>query len=151
MTQISVSRQISASPTVLYDMVSDLTRMGEWSPEATGGGWTSGSLPGIVGARFSGSNANGKKRWKTISIVDEAEPGKSFAFRVVVGPIKIARWGYRFDALDGGTKVTETWLDQRGWFVNKIGELASGVADRLSHNRLGMEQTLENLARVAEA
>jgi Polyketide cyclase / dehydrase and lipid transport len=36
---VEASRHFDASPEVLYEMVSDLPRMGEWSPENTGGRW----------------------------------------------------------------------------------------------------------------
>ena len=42
-------------------------------------------------------------------------------------------------------------MDNRTWLLIKIGWLASGVADRASHNRVGMEATLENLASAVEA
>jgi hypothetical protein len=46
--------------------------------------------------------------------------------------------------------VTETWIDQRGRLVTFLGKPVSGVADRASHNRAGMEATLDRLAAVAE-
>ncbi len=151
MSDLEVSRTIAALPEKLYDMVSDMPRMGEWSPENTGGQWLKGATGPTFGARFQGTNKNEKKGWTTTSIIDEADRGQAFAFRVVVGPIKVARWGYRFEAVDGGTKVTETWDDQRGWLARKAGGSASGVHDRLSFNRSSMETTLENLARSVEA
>ena len=33
------SIDIARDPEALYDMVSDVTRMGEWSPVCTGGSW----------------------------------------------------------------------------------------------------------------
>lgn len=141
---------IAAAPEVLYDMVSDLPRMGEWSPENTGGLWVKGATGPTVGARFRGTNAHRERHWATTSIVEEAERGKAFAFLVAVGPIKISRWRYTFEPVDGGTEVTETWDDQRNWLARKAGGMASGVNDRLAHNRATMEATLANLARAAE-
>ncbi len=151
MPDIEVSRVIAAPAEQLYDLVSDLPRMGEWSPENTGGRWIKGATGAAVGARFQGTNANGSKRWTTTCIVDQADRGRGFGFRVVVGPIKVARWAYRFEPHDGGTTVTETWEDQRGWLAKRLGGPASGVADRLSHNRTGMETTLANLAAAIVA
>lgn len=151
MSDIEISRTIAASPLVLFEMVTDLPRMGEWSPENLGGRWVKGSIGPGIGASFQGANQNGKKAWTTTCIVDEFDPGKAFAFRVTVGPIKVARWRYQFDAIGDATKVTETWEDQRGWLAKKMAGPASGVRDRLSHNRAGMQTTLDNLARVAEA
>jgi hypothetical protein len=47
--------------------------------------------------------------------------------------------------------VTESWEDLRPrWFV-PIAGLATGVGDRETHNRRGMERTLERLGALAEA
>ena len=61
-TNVSVTRDIAASPAKVWEMLSDLPRMGEWSPENTGGKWVRGATGPAVGARFVGSNRNGKKR-----------------------------------------------------------------------------------------
>ena len=150
MSHIEVSRVIAADAATLYDLVADLPKMGEWSPENDGGTWIKGATGPAVGARFEGANSNGSKSWTTTVTIDEADPGRSFAFRSAVGPIKVARWQYRFEPVDGGTRVTEIWDDQRGWFAKKVGGLASGVTDRATHNRAGMEATLANLAAAAE-
>ncbi|HBM56923.1 MAG TPA: SRPBCC family protein, partial [Acidimicrobiaceae bacterium] len=39
---VSVSREMAAPPEEVWALVSDLTRMGEWSPEAKGGRWAGG-------------------------------------------------------------------------------------------------------------
>lgn len=148
MSRIEVSRVIPADAATLYALVSDLPKMAEWSPENDGGTWVKGATGPAVGARFEGVNSHGTKSWKTTVIIDEAEPGRAFGFRSVAGPIKIARWHYRFEPADGGTLVTETWDDQRNWLAKKIGRVASGVADRPAHNRAGMEATLANLAEA---
>jgi len=142
---------IAASPDTLYDMVSDLPRMGELSPENTGGMWINGATGPEVGAVFRGTNSHGDKHWATTAVIERAERGKEFVFRTSVGPIKIARWGYTFEPVDNGTKVTETWDDMRNWVAKKAGTVASGVSNRLTHNRETMEVTLGNLARAARA
>lgn len=146
MSDIEVTLVIAAESDLLYSLVSDLPRMGEWSPENRGGEWMHGAGGSAVGARFTGRNANGKKSWTTTVEIERADPGSAFGFRVFVGPIKIARWGYRFEPVEGGTRVTETWDDQRNWLAKQVGHLASGVADRADFNRTSMEATLTNLA-----
>ena len=49
------SIEIHASPEAVYDLVSDLPRMGEWSPENIGGEWQDGGS-GQVGDRYIGHN-----------------------------------------------------------------------------------------------
>ncbi len=50
---VSISREISASPEQLYSMVSDVTRMGEWSPENEGGEWLGGGTTAQPGGEVS--------------------------------------------------------------------------------------------------
>ena len=148
---VVVERIIGAPAAEVWAMVSDVTRMCEFSPENVGCEWIKGSSGPVVGARFRGTNKFGKKQWKTDASVLEAEPGKSFAFVVKAGPFGVAKWDYRFDAIDDAQcRVTETWTDQRGSLAKSISGRVSGVADRASHNRAGMEATLERLAAAVD-
>jgi ribosome-associated toxin RatA of RatAB toxin-antitoxin module len=149
--QVSVSREIAASPEQLYEMVADVTRMGEWSPECEGGTWLGDATGPAPGAKFRATNRVGKRSWKTVSTVTTADPGRHFSFVVTAGPMKAAAWTYSFQPAANGCLVTESWDDLRpGWF-KKVTGLATGVRDRPDHNRTGMEQTLANLAQSAES
>ena len=77
------SIEIQASPEAVYDLVSDLPRMGEWSPENIGGEWQGGGS-GKVGDRFTGHNRAGERTWSAPVMVTAAERGRCFAF--VIGP-----------------------------------------------------------------
>lgn len=126
--------------------------MGEWSPENTGGAWRKGATGPAVGARFKGTNANGKRSWSTSVEVTVCDPGTAFAFKVTSGGAKVATWSYELEPTATGCTVTETWLDQRGWLVKTLGGPVSGVTDRdREHSRKGMEATLDALAAAAEA
>lgn len=149
--QVSVSREIAAPAATVWGMVSDVTQMGQWSPETIGCRWLKGASAPAVGAKFAGDNRNGKKKWSTNCTVTAAEPGRSFAFRVDVGPLKVAEWGYAIESAGDGCTVTETWTDRRSKLVKLLGKPLSGVDDRASHNRAGMEQTLARLAAAAES
>jgi uncharacterized protein YndB with AHSA1/START domain len=149
--QVSVSREIGAPAEQVWAMVSDVTRMGEWSPENEGATWLGGANGPQPGARFRGVNRNGKKQWKTIGTIADVEPGRRFSFRVTAVGLKVAEWCYSFEPTATGCRVTETWTDQRGRIASTFGKPASGVADRATHNRAGMEQTLERLAAAAES
>jgi uncharacterized protein YndB with AHSA1/START domain len=148
--QVSVSREIGAPADTVWAMVSDVTRMGEWSPENLGGAWLDGATGPQPGARFRGTNQRGKRRWKSVATVVESEPGRRFSFRVAAGGFKVAEWGYSFEPTATGCRVTETWKDERSRFFKPISGMATGVSDRAAYNRAGMEQTLERLAAVAE-
>lgn len=64
-SDVSVTRDIDAPAERVWTMVSDLPRMGEWSPENVGGEWLGDASGPETGARFVGRNENGRKTWKT--------------------------------------------------------------------------------------
>ncbi|HEY0519634.1 MAG TPA: SRPBCC family protein [Ilumatobacteraceae bacterium] len=147
---IAVERTIHADASALYDLVSDLPRMGEWSPENTGGSWVNGAEGAVVGARFRGTNNRKWARWRTDVVVTIADPGEHFSFDVTRGPVKISNWDYRFEPAGANTKVVETWTDNRVPYVGTVVGWFIGVRDRRALNRTNMEATLANLAATAE-
>ena len=150
MTDVIVERDIAAPPEKVWAMISDVTRMGEWSPEATGGAWSKGVSGPAVGARFKGTNANGKKSWTTACRVTACEPGRAFGFAVRGGGLPVADWNYTITPTPEGCHVVEQWTDHRGAAIKFLGRIISGVAERAPHNQANMERTLEALAQAAE-
>ena len=151
MTDVEVSEHIAATPEALYAMVSDLPRMGEWSPENTGGRWGRGGRRAIVGATFRGSNRAGWRWWRTVVTVTVADPGRRFAFDVHFAAVPISTWEYTFADADGGCLVTEAWTDRRPGWMRSLSQPVMGVKDRAAHNRATMEKTLQELKKSAES
>lgn len=149
-TPVEVTAEINADAGAIYDMVSDLPRMGEWSPEATGGRWVGGTTGPEVGARFRGANKSGWRRWSTTAEVTAAERGNRFAFRITSGGVPISAWSYEFGTSGGQTTVTERWEDLRPFWMYQLSKPVMGIFDRAGHNRANMEQTLAALKRAAE-
>jgi uncharacterized protein YndB with AHSA1/START domain len=148
---IEESIDIEAPPERLYGMVSDLSRMGEWSPENHGGKWVGSATGPTEGARFKGRNRNGWRRWSTVATIVVANPPKEVAWESKALGMKVAFWRYRFEPNGhGGTTVTESTEDRRGRAMHFIGRTASGVADRAAANKKNMRATLEQLKKAAE-
>ena len=149
--QVAVTRDIGAPPQRLWEMVADVTRMGEWSPETESTQWLRGATGPAVGASFRGTNSNGARRWKSVATIVEADPGRVFRFHVKAGGLHVADWSYRFEPVPDGCRVTESWTDRRNPVLKVLSRRVTGVADRAAHNRRGMEETLQRLASAAEA
>ena len=149
-----VSVDVKASPEVVWGLVSDLARMGEWSPECTGVRWV-GAAPGrdgpSVGSVFKGKNRIGIRRWSTKGTIVAAEPNRRIAWDISALGLPAARWSYTIGSSDGGCRVTESWEDKRGALISLVAPLATGVKDRRSHNEAGMRVTLDRLKAAAEA
>lgn len=146
MADITVSRLIAASPEAVWALVSDPTRMGEWSPENVGAEWLGGATQAAVGAQFRGANKNGPMKWKTKCTVTECAANEVFAFDVKSGPIPIASWAYRLEAVEGGTSVTEEWTTREAKWMETIANKVLRVDSRAEFNRVGMEATLAAMA-----
>ncbi len=124
--------------------------MGEWSPENQGGRWMHGASGPACDARFKGKNQNGWRRWSTVAKVLIADRPREFVFEVTSRGFSVAKWGYVLEPVTGGTRVTETWYDNRSTLFAKVSSTATGVRNRAEFNRTGMEQTLQRLAVAAE-
>ena len=141
---------IARSADALYDLVSDVTRMGEWSPVCKACWWDDGA-GARAGAWFTGRNEASGRTWETRSEVVTAARGREFAF--VVGGAWV-RWGYTFTPVDGGTQVTESWEFLPAGlarFGERYGADAQAqIADRTEAARTGIPLTLAAIKRTAE-
>lgn len=148
---VSASRTIAASPEVIYDLITDLRRTGEWSPEATKAEWIKGATGPEVGAVFKGWNEAGPNKWTTKPTVTEAERGRVFAFKVPgkSGP----QWRYELHANpDGTTEVTESMAQShRSPLYIRLLIKRAGITNRAANLQHNLTTTLENLAAAAEA
>ena len=133
---------IAAPPAMLYAMVSDVTRMGEWSPECKGADWTAGPAP-VVGSTFTGHNEVPGRTWDAECTIIESEMGRAFAWQTV----RPVTWRYTFEVVDGGTLVTE-FFDAPFLATDRPDYIP---ADRGEHNLANMAKTLARLKETAEA
>lgn len=149
--QYSESIVVARSPEALYDMVSDVTRMGEWSPVCQACWWDDGDGP-RAGAWFTGRNELPERTWETRSQVVAADRGREFAFEVNSGWV---RWGYTFTAVDSGTQVTESWEflpTGIAGFHDRYGNGAEAqIANRTEAAHRGIPVTLAAIKKAAEA
>jgi hypothetical protein len=144
---------VSRSPEELYDVVSDVTRMGDWSPVCKACWWDEGAGP-EVGAQFTGRNVRPERTWETRCEVVVADRGREFAW-VVAEPPTRARWGYTFAPAEGGTELTETWEfppEGSAFFENRFGDEAQkeiGIRSDAAKN--GIKETLAAIKAAAES
>ena len=152
--QDSVSVEIEASPDRVYQLVSDITRMGEWSPECRMCTWVRGATGPAVGARFRARNKGRRgPSWFNTPVVTAAEPGREFAFNRSGPGIGSYTWRYVLEPTDSGTRVTESYEAERPVPkpMSRFTEFWTGSSDRDGDLREGMRTTLERIKAAAES
>ena len=142
--------EVRASPDVVYDLVSDVRRMGEWSPETHRAEWIDRATGPSVGARFRGSNRRGFLRWSTTPRVLVADAGREFTFVTELRGKPLTKWSYRMSPGDDVTTVTETFeivnsMAAMEWVLQRVLRI-----DREQELETGMRQTLERIKAAAE-
>ena len=145
-----VSVWMDAPPDVVWDLVSDVTRIGEFSPETFEAKWTRGSTGPEVGAVFKGHvkrNGVGPTYW-SLCRVTACEPERLFEFSVGTDDIHVNNWGYRLEPKDGGTEVTEYFRLEPRWFMRGYWLVLGALRGRT--NKRGMRTTLERMKAVVE-
>ena len=143
----AVARQIAAPAQKVWELISDLPRMGEWSPENQGGSWKGATGP-ATGAVFVGKNKNGIMRWSTKVKVVDCQPGRAFEISVSKMGFAVSHWRYDIQETAQGCLVTESWDDQRSRWMSVA---ARPMGDHSgTHAMSEMTATLANIAQAVE-
>lgn len=147
---LEVSLHVDATPQQVWELVSDVTRIGEFSPETFEARWTHGSTGPEVGASFKGHvkrNGVGPTYWSPCQVT-KCVPGEVFEFAVGTDSTTVTTWGYELEPDGRGTRVTEYFTMSPAlpfrlyWLV--MGPLRGRTNER------GMRTTLERMKAVLE-
>ena len=142
-----ISAFVAADPMTVWELVSDITRMGQWSPECRRCEWIDGATGPVAGARFRGHNRMGPVRWSLTGDVKVADRGRQFTFATVDHGREGTRWTYRFEPSGSTTKVIESYeVVYEPWYIRILDQFAP----RRRALRKGMERTLRQLKAAAE-
>ncbi|WP_040687383.1 SRPBCC family protein [Nocardia vinacea] len=148
----SVTVRMAAPADKIWGLVSDITNTGKFSPETFDTEWLGGATAPAVGVKFRGHvnrNGWGLKYWTVCRIV-ACEPGREFAFTVLgPGGMSVNTWRYRFDPVEGGTDVTESFQLNEQNLPLRLYWLLAGRS-RGKTNRNGMRETLERIKAYIE-
>src|SRR5436309_2388072 len=135
---VSQSVVVNVPPDKLYEMVTDVARMGQWSPACTGGRWDDGATP-AVGAWFTGTNKGRDGEYETRNEVTAAD-GSRFSWVAGGTGEGWAEWSWSFAPKGDGTEVTESWQARASKLLEGLDdERAKGLLERQTK---GIETTL---------
>lgn len=150
--QGSVTVHMKATPDAIWDLVSDVTKIGRYSPETFEAEWLDGATGPAVGASFRGHvkrNGRGPTYWTKCEVI-ASEPGREFAFAVGGAGQKVVNtWRYRLEPSGEGTDVTESYELQPILPIRLYWAVAGRARGKT--NERGMRQTLERIKAEVES
>ncbi|WP_188895115.1 SRPBCC family protein [Microlunatus endophyticus] len=148
--QGSVTLPMNADPNRIWELVSDPTRIGRYSPETFEGEWTNGASGPAIGARFRGHvrrNGRGPVYW-TPCVVTACEPGRRFEFTVGRIDRPVMRWGYEITPTSQGADVREYFAAVPSRVLRLYWAVAGRARTRT--NMRNMRSTLERIRDEVE-
>ena len=152
LTTDEVGLDVDADAGALYAMVSDLPRIGEWSPECERVEWEGEVGAPEAGTTFVGHNAVGpgrRIRYSRHGQVLAADPGREFTFITDEGGRPSTAWHYTFTQVgEGRTRVTESY--EVRW-IPMWARVLDVPTNRHKELLANMRTTLENLKVAAES
>ena len=150
--QDSVTVHIDAPPEAVWDLVSDVTKIGRYSPETFEAEWLDGASGPAVGVRFRGHvkrNQKGPIYWATC-VITECVPNQAFGFTVGTSVEKgLNNWRYELEPDGTGTNVTESFRLKETLPLKVYWALLGWARGKT--NRDGMRTTLERMKAELEA
>jgi hypothetical protein len=147
----SVTVHMQAAPDQVWDLVSDITKIGRYSPETFEAEWLDGATGPAVGARFRGHvkrNGKGPTYWTTCEVT-ASEPGREFAFAVLTKGQPLNVWRYELAPSGDGTDVTESFTLSPTLPIRIYWKLLGWARGKT--NRNGMRRTLEAIKSEVES
>jgi hypothetical protein len=154
LTTDTVDRYIEATPEAVYDLISDVTRTPERTPDIVRCVWLDGATGPAVGARFKSTNRQGRgPDWSNKPVVTVADPGREFSFTRTEPFAGTILWRHRFEPEGTGTRMVESYevikpLRLMGWFII---DTLYGLKDRRTELRASMVQSMDRVAELLEA
>src|ERR1700681_2222594 len=142
---------VAASPEAVWAVISDVTRVGQWSGECRGCVWVDGADAPTPGARFRGRNRRGGVRWSRLNEVTEVDRPHALVWRTVARApyLDSTEWRISLAEEGAGTRVSQSFQ------VLKLSRLLEGlfllVMPAHRDRTTDLIQDLARLKRVVES
>lgn len=155
---VEVYARVCAPPDRVWELVSDITLLPEFSTELLGVAWADGFDGPGLGAEFLGRNQNPAiGEWTTRSRIVEFDPPRTFAWAVGDPAAPAARWRFELVPATDGTRLRYTARIGPGksgvtMLIDREPDRAAEiVARRLRQFLAGMQATVAGITKLAES
>lgn len=136
---------------MVYALITDVPRTGEWAAECVGCEWLDGATEAAIGARFRGHNRLGDSEWSMVAVIDELEADRVFAFHTEdEAGASVTQWRFTLRADGVGTALTESFVrladpgEKHRAFEKDL------FGGRVNRNLSNINASLDRLATIVE-
>jgi len=139
---------VNATVQEVWQVISDVTRVGEWSHECHTSRWLGDAAGPAPGARFRGRNRAGWARWGRTCEIMAVDPPRLIVWRTVPTPIfpDSTQWQVELNPSADRTLITQSFTVLRAaWLLDRLyARLIPSHQDRDA-------RLAEDLARIGAA
>jgi hypothetical protein len=163
----TASIDVACAPLTAWELVTDIQRIGDFSPECMAAAWIDGASAPEVGARFEGTNHvittyRGEDidfTWIRVCTVTAAQRPSLFAYTVGdrFDGTPACSWEFRIDSSDDGTRISQRFQHlPRGLSGTRLAadgfpdDAEEQVRDRQRSLTKDMNETLHRIRQVLE-
>ena len=143
--RIQAEIDINAPVSTVWNLVSDVSRMPQWSPQCR---MMKALGPIRPGTRTINLNRRGMLFWPTTSVITEVVPERKFAFRI---PLNTTVWSYELEPTATGTRLVETRHAENGVTAVASAATKAALGGMDNFERELLEGMNEGLARIKAA
>ena len=136
---------IDAPVSTVWDLVSDLSNMPQWSPQCR---IMKPLGPIRPGTRTINLNRSGLLFWPTTSVITEVIPERKIAFRI---PVNTTVWSYELEPTATGTRLVETRRAENGVTALSAAATKTALGGMETFERELVEGMNQGLARIKAA
>ena len=142
----------AAAPEAVWAIVSDVTRIGEWSHECRHANLLDGATGPVPGVRFQGRNTVGRVRWARTNEMVRVDAPREFSWRTVPSRMypDSTEWTISIEPVaGGGCRITQRFVVLK---LNPIMDRLIWLVTPAHRDRLpALEADLVRLGEVAAA
>jgi len=114
---------VDATVQDVWQVISDVTRVGEWSHECRGAQLLGGADRSAPGVRFRGRNRAGWWQWSRTSEIVSMDPPRELVWRTVPTPLfpDSTEWRLQLTPSLGGTVIAQSFRVLRApWLLDRL-------------------------------
>ncbi|MQA82516.1 MAG: hypothetical protein GEV10_29325 [Streptosporangiales bacterium] len=117
--QGTIEELLPAPPEAVWAVLTDPTRIGEWSSECRTGRWLDDAREPVVGARFTGSNKVRWMRWSRACRILDVDRPRQYVFETI-SRSDSSRWTYQLEPVGVATRVRQSFDVRHMWRVLEV-------------------------------